>query len=59
MDWTAVLAEEDENKRAGLPPSFWRSNAYASTAAHVQAFVSEGAGAGRRSSTTAVIYFRR
>ena len=44
MDWTAVLAAEDENRRARLAAELLESNAYASTAARVQAFVAHGGG---------------
>ena len=44
MDWTAVLAAEDENKRARLAAELLESNEYASTAARVAAFVQRGGG---------------
>jgi CubicO group peptidase (beta-lactamase class C family) len=44
MDWTAVLAAEDENKRARLVAELLESNEYATTAARVQAFVQRGGG---------------
>ena len=59
MDWTEVLAAEAENKRARIAAELLASDAYGSTAERVKAFVEQGEDAGRRSSTTAVIYFRR
>ncbi|HKM52563.1 MAG TPA: hypothetical protein VJY33_04075 [Isosphaeraceae bacterium] len=44
MDWTEVLAAEDENKRARLAAEILESTEYASTAARVQAFVQRGGG---------------
>ncbi len=44
MDWTAVLAVEDENKRARLAAEILESDEYASTAARVEAFVAKGGG---------------
>ena len=44
MDWTAVLAAEDQNRRARLAAELLESNAYANTAARVQAFVEQGGG---------------
>ena len=44
MDWTEVLAEEAENRRARLAAELLGSNAYASTAARVRAFVEQGGG---------------
>ena len=44
MDWTAVLAEEVENRRARLAAELLASPAYDSTAAHVKAFVQQGGG---------------
>jgi hypothetical protein len=44
MDWTDVLAAEDENKRARLVAELLESNEYATTAARVQAFVQRGGG---------------
>ena len=44
MDWTAVLAVEDENKRARLAAEILESTEYASTAARVEAFVARGGG---------------
>jgi hypothetical protein len=44
MDWTEVLAEEAENRRARLAAELLSSDAYASTAARVQAFVEQGGG---------------
>ena len=44
MDWTAVLAEEVENRRARLAAEILASPAYDSTAARVKAFVQQGGG---------------
>jgi hypothetical protein len=44
MDWTAVLAAEDENKRARLAAELLESTEYDSTGARVQAFVQRGGG---------------
>ena len=44
MDWTEVLAAEDENPRARLAAELLASAAYGSTAARVQAFVEQGGG---------------
>jgi hypothetical protein len=44
MDWTAVLAAEDENWRARLVAEFLQSEAYATTTARVTAFVQQGGG---------------
>jgi hypothetical protein len=44
MDWTDVLAIEDENPRARLAAELLTSAAYASTRARVQAFVEQGGG---------------
>jgi hypothetical protein len=44
MDWTQVLAEETENRRARLVAELLASSTYASTAARVQAFVEQGRG---------------
>ena len=44
MDWTAVLAVEDENPRARLAAELLASTAYGSTAARVKAFVEQGGG---------------
>ncbi len=44
MDWTAVLAAEDENKRARLAAEILESDEYASTAARVEAFIAKGGG---------------
>ena len=44
MDWTAVIAAEDENPRARLAAELLESNEYASTAARVAAFVAQGGG---------------
>jgi hypothetical protein len=44
MDWTQVLAAEDENQRARLAAELLRSVAYESTAARVKAFVEQGGG---------------
>ena len=52
MDWTEVLAAEDENPRARLVTEILASPAYNSTAARVKAFVERREGAGRRFSTT-------
>ena len=44
MDWTEVLAEEVENRRARLATEILGSAAYDSTAARVAAFVQQGGG---------------
>jgi hypothetical protein len=44
MDWTEVLAEEVENRRARLVTEILASPAYDSTAARVAAFVQQGGG---------------
>jgi hypothetical protein len=44
MDWTAVLAAEDDNRRARLAAEILESDEYASTAARVAAFVAQGGG---------------
>ena len=44
MDWTAVLAAEDENKCARLAAEILESDEYASTAVRVAAFVEQGGG---------------
>src|SRR5215470_15456999 len=44
MDWTEVLAVEAENRRARLAAELLASDAYASTAERVQAFVEQGGG---------------
>jgi hypothetical protein len=44
MDWTAVLAAEDENPRARLAAELLASPAYDSTAARVKAFVEQQGG---------------
>jgi AcrR family transcriptional regulator len=44
MDWTAVLAAEDENPRARLVAELLASPAHASTAARVKAFAQQGGG---------------
>ena len=44
MDWTDVLAVEDENRRARLAAELLASTAYGSTAARVKAFVEQGGG---------------
>ena len=44
MDWTAVLAAEDQNPRARLAAELLESTAYDSTAARVAAFVQQGGG---------------
>ena len=44
MDWTDVLAVEDENRRARLAAELLASAAYGSTAARVKAFVEQGGG---------------
>ena len=57
MDWTGVLAAEEENARARLAAELLASTAYGSTAARVKVFVEKGGGgAGRRSSTIGVIF---
>ena len=44
MDWTAVLAAEDENPRARLAAELLASPAYDSTRTRVKAFVQQGGG---------------
>jgi hypothetical protein len=45
MDWTEVLAAEDENSRARLAAELLASDAYYDgTAARVRAFVEQGGG---------------
>ena len=44
MDWTEVLAAEDQNPRARLAAELLASPAYDSTAARVAAFVQQGGG---------------
>jgi hypothetical protein len=44
MDWTQVLAEEAENRRARLAAELLASTTYATTAARVRAFVEQGGG---------------
>ena len=44
MDWTEVLAVEDENPRARLAAELLTSTAYDSTTARVKAFVEQGGG---------------
>ena len=44
MDWTAVLAAEDQNPRARLAAEILANPAYESTAARVAAFVQQGGG---------------
>jgi hypothetical protein len=44
MDWTEVLAEEGENRRARLAAELLASADYDSTAARVKAFVEQGGG---------------
>ena len=44
MDWTEVLAAEEENKRARLAAELLASTDYDSTAARVRAFVDQGGG---------------
>ncbi|MGZ6030417.1 MAG: hypothetical protein ACXWNS_01535, partial [Isosphaeraceae bacterium] len=44
MDWTAVLAAEDENKRARIAAEILESDEYASTATRVAAFIAKGGG---------------
>ena len=44
MDWTEVLAVEDENPRARLAAELLKSAAYDSTTARVKAFVEQGGG---------------
>jgi hypothetical protein len=44
MNWTDVLAAEDENPRARLAAELLASDAYDSTAERVQAFVAQGGG---------------
>ena len=53
MDWTDVLAAEDENRRARLAAKLLASATYGSTAKRAKAFVDRGEDAGRRSLTTA------
>ncbi|MBV8236858.1 MAG: hypothetical protein JO075_14260 [Acidimicrobiia bacterium] len=44
MDWTDVLAEKVENRRARLATEILASTAYDSTVARVTAFVQRGGG---------------
>jgi hypothetical protein len=44
MDWTQVLAEETENRRARLAAELLASSTYSSTTARVRAFVEQGGG---------------
>jgi hypothetical protein len=44
MDWTEVLAEEAENRRARLAAELLASSTYESTTARVRAFVEQGGG---------------
>ncbi|HKM52530.1 MAG TPA: hypothetical protein VJY33_03910 [Isosphaeraceae bacterium] len=44
MDWTDILAVDDENPRARLAAELLASAAYGSTAARVKAFVEQGGG---------------
>src|SRR3954452_22822538 len=44
MDWTEILAAEDENRRARLVAELLASAAHGSTAAQVKAFVEQGGG---------------
>jgi hypothetical protein len=44
MDWTDVLAAEDENKRARLAAELLASDAYGNTAERARAFVEQGGG---------------
>jgi hypothetical protein len=44
MDWTDVLAVEDENRRARLAAELLASNGFGSTAERVEAFVNQGGG---------------
>ena len=44
MDWTEVLAAEEENPRARLAAELLASPAHASTAARVKAFVEQEGG---------------
>ena len=44
MDWTEVLAAQEENRRARLAADLLASPAYGSTAERVQAFVEQGGG---------------
>ena len=44
MNWTDVLAIEDENPRARLAAELLASNAHGSTAERVKAFVEQGGG---------------
>jgi CubicO group peptidase (beta-lactamase class C family) len=44
MDWTEVLAAEDENRRARLVAELLSSAAYETTAERVKAFIERGGG---------------
>jgi hypothetical protein len=44
MDWTDVLAAEDENRRARLAAELLASASYRRTAERVKAFVEQGGG---------------
>ena len=55
MDWTEVLAAEDENKRARLAAELVASNSFGSTAERVEAFAcARRRSAGEHCSTTNV-----
>jgi hypothetical protein len=44
MDWTDILAVDDENPRARLAAELLASDAHGSTAEQVKAFVEQGRG---------------
>ena len=44
MDWTDILAVDDENPRARLAAELLASAAHGSTAARVKAFMEQGGG---------------
>ncbi len=44
MDWTDVLADEDENRRARLAAELLASDAYDSATKRIEAFVNQGGG---------------
>jgi hypothetical protein len=44
MDWTEILAEGDDNRRARLASELLASTAYDSMEARAQAFVKQGEG---------------
>ena len=59
MDWTEILAAEDDNKRARLAAELLASTAYDSTAGGSGRSSSRGEGAGRRFLTTGAVWAGR